>query len=119
MAAFYLLPSRPQLAESFTRYCQSLFPGVVLDDSVGHEMLEVLLSHVDARRETFTLHREDLPADEPIEIGLRDGFGAETGDRVLEIRLPERMPIPTVRVTTSIVDAPTAPMMICYNDEVA
>ena len=36
----------------------------------------------------YALHREDLPETDDPSAALADGFGAEPGDRVLEISLP-------------------------------
>jgi hypothetical protein len=32
------------------------------------------------------VYREDLPSGEPVDQALRDGFGAESGDEVVEVR---------------------------------
>ena len=86
MSTFYLLPPRPVLGERFASFLGSLFPG--LDWSTSHwpELGERLGALAADRANTFVVHREDLAAGSDLPQALRDGFGAEPGDEVVEVR---------------------------------
>ena len=48
---------------------------------------QVLSGLAAEKPDAFVVHREDLPAGSDVFQALRDGFGAEPGDDVVEVRL--------------------------------
>jgi hypothetical protein len=86
VSTFYLLPPRPLLGRHFADYLQSLLPGVNWDGSVWRDLADVLAGAVARRADVFIVHREDLPPGEEPQRALIDGFGAEAGDQVIELR---------------------------------
>lgn len=83
MSTFYVLPPRPFVAERLAEYLADWFPGLPLP--AGAELLD-LVDAVVRRADVFILHREDLPDGEDVSAALIDGFGAEAGDEVIEVR---------------------------------
>jgi hypothetical protein len=85
MALFLLLPPRPLLNQRF----RQLVSQVLAEFPLAHCADFVALLHESARAhpDTYLVHREDLPYDEDPVQALVDGFGAEEGDEILEIRL--------------------------------
>lgn len=86
MATFYLLPPRALLADHLADWLNRALPGVDWDVSSRRHLVE-LVSVAASRPGVFLLHRDDLPAGETAEQGLRDGYGAEGGDEVVEVRM--------------------------------
>jgi hypothetical protein len=84
MATFYLLPSRPLLNQRFKEFADRLLPG--LSPSGDADFVALLHDMMREQPDTYLVHREDLPYDENPVQALIDGFGAETGDEILEIR---------------------------------
>lgn len=85
MSVFYLLPPRPFLGDRFADFLQALFPGLAWDSSARLNLAE-LLGGTAERDGIFVIYREDLPREEAAAQALIDGFGAEVGDEVVEIR---------------------------------
>jgi hypothetical protein len=86
MATFYLLPPRALLADHLADWLNRAMPGVDWDVSSRRHLVE-LVSVAAARPGLYLLHRDDLPVGEPAEQGLREAFGAEGGDEVVEVRM--------------------------------
>lgn len=85
MSVFYLMPPRPFLGDRFADFLQALFPGLTWDCSARMNLTELL--GVAAERDgIFVIYREDLPDGEAAAQALLDGFGAESGDEVVEVR---------------------------------
>lgn len=84
MATFYVLPPRSVLGQRFAGFLQTLFPGLDWGRSTWEELAEVLGDAI-REPEVYVVYRDDLPADEMLDRGLAHGFGAEAGDRVVEI----------------------------------
>jgi hypothetical protein len=87
MATFYVLPPRPFFGRCYATYLQTLFPGLTWDDAVCPELADRLSSVAADRKDVYVVYREELPEDEDLARGLADGFGAEPGDEVIEVRL--------------------------------
>jgi hypothetical protein len=90
MSTFYLLPPRPFLGECLAGLLRPLFPDVDWAGPVGVEMGEVLARNIGHCPDVYVVHREELPEGESPGRGLADGFGAEAGDEVIEIRSGNR-----------------------------
>lgn len=86
MSTFYLLPPRPLLGERFAAYLRNLLPGIQWDSGLWPELAELLTEAVARQPGLFLVHREDLPAGEDPARALVEGFGAEPGDEVIELR---------------------------------
>jgi hypothetical protein len=85
MARFYVLPPRAILASCFSRYLETLLPGLDDSGSTGHDLAESLLASASTRISLYLIHREELPAGEDLERALADGYGAEAGDEIVEV----------------------------------
>jgi hypothetical protein len=90
MSLFYLLPPRAVVGDRLARFLQPLFPGIDWDSQTRAGLAEVIGSVAGKRDNVYVVYREDLPAGEPAAAALADGYGAETGDEVIEIRLGVR-----------------------------
>ncbi len=86
MATFYLLPPRPLLEESFARFLGEWLPGLPTARA-GAELADALQASVLCQGHVFLIFREELPESSSTSEALRDGFGAEAGDEVIELRL--------------------------------
>ena len=90
MSTFYLMPPRSMFADSLTQFLQSWLPGTQVPAHTGNEVAEALQSGLELRGNAYLVFREDLPDGDDPSAALRDGFGAEDGDRVVELRLSGR-----------------------------
>jgi hypothetical protein len=90
MATFYLLPPRPYLGERFAAYLEGLFPGLHWDSAVWANLAEGLAAAATCHPGVHVVYREELPEGEDPARALADGFGAEPGDEVIEVRLAGR-----------------------------
>jgi hypothetical protein len=86
MATFYLLPPRPLLGDQLLDGVERLLPGLDLTVAARRRLTEAFLDALDLSGDVFLVFREDLPAGVPAEQALRDGYGAEPGDEVIEVR---------------------------------
>lgn len=89
MSKFYVLPPRLLLGERFAAYLGTLFPGLSWDAADRNVLAEMLSAAVGRHPDVFVVFREEL-ADEDPQQALCDGFGAETGDEVIEVRVSAR-----------------------------
>jgi hypothetical protein len=86
MSTFYLLPPRPVLGERLAGLLHDLFPGLDWDTTARANLAEALAAAATGRNGVFVAYREDLPEGEPAARALADGYGAEAGDEVVEVR---------------------------------
>jgi hypothetical protein len=85
MATFYVLPPRECLNQAVADLLGRLLPGLPLPADTWDAVAEHLAPAWAA--DTFLVPRDDLPDGEPTEDALATAFGAEPGDRVVEVRL--------------------------------
>ena len=85
MATFYVLPPRDCLDRAVTDLFTKLLPGLPLPADTWAAVTEHLSASWPA--DVFLVPRDDLPEGESLVDGLATGFGAEAGDRVVEVRL--------------------------------
>jgi hypothetical protein len=85
MSVFYLLPPRPLLGDRIAALLHGLFPGLDWDSAARVGLVETLAAAAEGRG-VYVVYRDDLPGGEPPARALRDGFGAEPGDEVVEVR---------------------------------
>ena len=90
MATFYLLPPRSVLGDFLADSLATLLPGVDCATSARRRLADLLIEGLVLRQDVYLVNREELPAGESIECGLIDGFGAEPGDEVVEVRVDRR-----------------------------
>src|SRR5260370_2717489 len=86
MSTFYLLPPRPLLGARFADYLRTLFPGLNWADAVWPDLAEMLGAAASRHPDVYVIYREDLPEGEEPARALAEGFGAEAGDEVVEVR---------------------------------
>jgi hypothetical protein len=86
MSRFYLLPPRPDLGERFASFLRVVFPGLDWDAAMRLNLADALGAAAGCHDHVVVVYRDDLPAGEPLTRALVDGFGAELGDEVIEIR---------------------------------
>jgi hypothetical protein len=93
MATFYLLPPRPLLGERLAAFLQALLPGLDWDSGTRGNLAEAVLGACvgpgagsAAHLDVHVVYREDIPAGETPARALADGYGAEPGDEVVEVR---------------------------------
>lgn len=87
MSIFYLLPPRAVLGDRLAAFLQPLLPGLDWDSRMRLNLAEIVGSAAGAHRNVYVVYREELPRGETIDQALAHGFGAESGDEVVEIRL--------------------------------
>ena len=86
MSVFYVLPPRSLLGEHFAGYLRGLFPGLDWDARARRNLADGLAEAATCHPDVYVVFREDLPQGEPTHRALADGFGAEEGDEVIEVR---------------------------------
>jgi hypothetical protein len=90
MSTFYLLPPRPVLGERFARYLSQLFPGLEWSSACWSDLADVLGAAAGQHADVFVVYRDEIPDGEDIARGLKEGFGAEADDEVVEIQAGQR-----------------------------
>lgn len=82
MATFYVLPPRACLDDALAAFLGKLLPGLPVPADVWDRLAERI-----APPGVYLVSRDDLPDATPLPAVLADGFGAEPGDRVVEVAL--------------------------------
>jgi hypothetical protein len=83
MATFYLLPARADLSRQWVKYLRQWFPGL---SETGPEFADLIAEVVAPRPDMHVVFADDLPDDGAVWETLEDGFGADPGDRVIDVR---------------------------------
>jgi hypothetical protein len=83
MSLFYLLPSRASVAEHFAGYLEAWFPGV---GGVAPELADQLVATALGRTDGFAVFADELPDGDDLVAALRESYGAEPGDWVVDLR---------------------------------
>ena len=86
MSIFYLMPPRPFLGDRFADFLQTLFPGLAWDSTSRVDLAELLGDAAAERENVYVIYRDDFPRELALTQALIDGFGAEAGDEVVEVR---------------------------------
>lgn len=87
MATFYVLPPRAALNQRITEVLGRLLPGLPLPADLWDVMVDCLANAARWPEDVFLVPRDDLADGEPTAAALEFAFGAETGDRFVEISL--------------------------------
>jgi hypothetical protein len=82
MATFYLLPPRACLDDALAAFLGKLLPGLPVPADTWDRFADRF-----ARPGVYLVSRDNLPDATPLPAALADGFGAEPGDRVVEVSL--------------------------------
>ncbi len=85
MAVFYVMPPRKMLGEQVAQMLRPYIPGLAIEGSVCAEFVDSLVANSSDGSDSYLVHREDLPVGEEMKNALRETFGAESGDRVVEV----------------------------------
>ena len=83
MATFYLLPPRANLDQSLTDLLGRLLPGLPIPEAVWDDLVGRLSAGWPD--DVFLVPRDDLPDGDSPDDSLVNEFGAEPGDRVVEV----------------------------------
>jgi hypothetical protein len=86
VSTFYLLPPRPILGDRVADFLMTILPGLNWDRAIRTNLAEAVAAAAEAHADVHVVFRDDLPEGERPALALRDGFGAEAGDEVVELR---------------------------------
>jgi hypothetical protein len=87
MATFYLLPPRSCLEQALGEVLGRFLPDLPLPADTWDIVTDRLGSAAHWPDDVFLVSRDDLPEGEPLGEALSAAFGAEPGDRVVEVSL--------------------------------
>ncbi|MFO0879582.1 MAG: hypothetical protein U0840_19735 [Gemmataceae bacterium] len=92
MATFYLLPGRSSVSDQLVDSMGQFLPGIDWPMTDRLRLGEILLEQLALRDGVYLVFRDELPRGAAPESALIDGYGAESGDEVVEVRpgLPAR-----------------------------
>ena len=90
MATFYLLPPRACLEQALGEVLARLLPGLPMPAESWEAITDRLRSAANWPDDVFLVPRDDLPDGEPVGGALAAAFGAEPGDRVVEVSLAQK-----------------------------
>ena len=100
MATFFVIPPRECLEQSLVGFLGRVLPGVPSSPAVVEALLGALELEANRADDTYFIHREDLAGfDDPVRE-LIESFGAESGDRIVEIGAAPASRAATVRRCT-------------------
>lgn len=85
MATFYLIPPRECLEQAVAEFLARVLPGLPADPAISEALLAAVEFEANRTDDVYLVHREDLPGSGDVVTDLTVGFGAEAGDRVVEI----------------------------------
>ena len=90
MSTFYVLPPRPVFGDRLAAFLQAFLPGVDWDVLARIELADAVAEAAAGETGALLVFRDDLPQGERVAQALIDGFGAEAGDEVVEVRIGGR-----------------------------
>jgi hypothetical protein len=86
VSTFYLLPPRPLLGDRVADFLHTILPGLDWDSATRANLAQAVVAVAEAHDDVHVVFRDDLPAGESMANALADGFGAEAGDEIVEVR---------------------------------
>lgn len=86
MATFYLLPPRTCLEDAVHGLFGKLLPGLPMPADAWESLTQYLAGIANWPDDVFLVPRDDLPEGDP-GAALAEGYGAEPGDRIVEVSL--------------------------------
>jgi hypothetical protein len=89
MATFYIVPPRSLLGERFAQQLQSMLPRFPATPASWNKLADAVVETLASAPNAFVVAQEELPCNEDMVQALRDGFGAEPDDEVIEVRASE------------------------------
>jgi hypothetical protein len=90
MSVFYLLPSRTRIGDDFAAYLHGYFPGLDWDAQTRPNLAEALVAAATCHPDVYVVFRDEVPPGTGVVEALVDGYGAEEGDEVIEVRITGR-----------------------------
>ncbi len=85
MATFFVIPPRECLEQAVAEFLARVLPGLPTDPRVTESILAAIEFEANRADDVYLIHREDLPGLGRLERDLREGFGAEAGDQIVEV----------------------------------
>lgn len=85
MATFYVLPPRVCLEEKLAALLGQLLPGLPVPVDSWEAVADRLASIGRWPDDVYLVPRDDIPFGESVADALQECFGAEPGDRVIEV----------------------------------
>jgi hypothetical protein len=85
MATFYLLPPRSSLGHKFAQFLDTIFPGMNWMQTSSRDLAETLAALAEGQSEVYVVYRDDVPGELSLLSTLREWYGAEPGDLVVEV----------------------------------
>jgi len=86
MATFYVLPPRSVLEDQVAGLLSRLLPGLPAPVDAWDVLVENFAAAAGWPEDAYLVPRDDLPFGASVEDALADCFGAEPGDRIIEVR---------------------------------
>jgi hypothetical protein len=74
------------LGDLFADFLVTVMPGLDWDSAMRSNLAEAIVTAAEARNDVYVVFRDELQAGTPPAVALVDGFGAEAGDEVVEVR---------------------------------
>jgi hypothetical protein len=108
MATFYLLPPRESLERMLGDVLTRLLPGLPLPAESWDVVTDRIGSVANWPDDVFLVPRDDLPDGEPVASALVAAFGAEPGDRIVEVSLAQKAPRSWVLAASAVSNTPAA-----------
>ena len=83
MSVFYVLPARAVVADHFAHFVEGWFPGAA---PAGSDLADRLLEVVQSRADAYAVFADELTDKGGLMAALRESYGAEPGDCVIDLR---------------------------------
>jgi len=96
MSIFYILPPRTILGEVLAKLLRPMMPGLKISRETCIDLVEGLVADSPDADQTYLVHREDLPEGVDLNAVLRDGYGAEPGDQIVQVSVGTRVDEPRI-----------------------
>jgi hypothetical protein len=91
VATFLVLPPRELLEHAVTEFANRILPGLPKPLGLSDVLLAQVIAGLPRNEQAFVVYREELPEGENTAMVLQEAFGAEPGDRIVEIGAPRNL----------------------------